>query len=445
MTLYRSRPKALRFAAAGAIAAFVLSGCAGGIHLSRADAPPSGEVAKSKRDSERNVARAEKSVVKDPQSAALRTQLGLAYLADGRFDSATTAFDDGIRLGDNSPRTALSLALAKIGAGHDREALAILEQQRDSIPVSDMGLALALAGDSTRGVALLADALRAGDNTPKLRQNLAYAYALDGRWREARTMMAQDVPADQVDDRISDWALRAKPQDYQQRVAGLLGAPVRSDPGQPAQLALAGSPAVERLAAQAASPAPTFLPASTELPAVAEAPMPAAAPAFAATAPEAVPVVQNIFATAFTAPSAAPRAAVPVQGRQRPARTVRVALPAAKPAAVAPQLVAKNGSHLVQLGSFSSPQSARRGWDLLVARNPNLRGHRMVITPAVVDGKNYWRVAAAGFDAGTAAGTCASVKSRGGACFAYAATRTPAGAQSALAHAGSGPALARRR
>ena len=443
MTSYRSRPKALRFAAAGAIAAFVLSGCAGGIHLSRADAPPSGEVAKSKRDSERNVARAEKSVAKEPQSAALRTQLGLAYLAEGRFDSATTAFDDGIRLGDNSPRTALSLALAKIGAGHDREALAILEQQRDSIPVSDMGLALALAGDSNRGVALLADALRAGDNTAKLRQNLAYAYALDGRWREARTMMAQDVPADQVDDRISDWALRAKPQDYQQRVAGLLGAPVRSDPGQPAQLALAGSPAVERLAVQTASPAPIALAVNTELPAIAEAPMPASAPAFAAAAPEPVPVVQNTFAAAFIAPSTAPRAEVAVQRHQRPARTVRVALPAAKPAA--PQRVANNGSHLVQLGSFSSPQSARRGWDLLVARNPNLRGHRMVITPAMVDGKNYWRVAAAGFDAGTAAGTCATVKSRGGACFAYAATRAPAGAQSALAYASSGPAFARRR
>ena len=168
----------------------------------------------------------------------------------------------------------------------------------------------------------------------------------------------------------------------------------------------------------------------------------ASAPPFAATAAEAVPVVQNTFANAFTAPSPATRAVAPVQRRQRSAR---VALPAAKPAAVAPQLADNKGSHLVQLGSFSSPQSARRGWDLLVARNPNLRGHRMVITPAVVDGKNYWRVAAAGFDAGTAAGTCASVKSRGGACFAYAATRTPAGAQSALAHAGSGPALARRR
>ena len=172
--------------------------------------------------------------------------------------------------------------------------------------------------------------------------------------------------------------------------------------------------------------------------------MPAPAPPFAATAPEAVPMVQNIFAHAFTGPSAAPRAAAPVQRRQRPARTVRIALPAAKPFVAPPQHVANNGSHLVQLGSFSSAQSARRGWDLLVARNPNLRGHRMVITPAVVGGKNYWRVAAAGFDAGTAAGTCASVKSRGGACFAYAATRALAGAQSGLAQAGFGPALARR-
>ncbi len=82
-------------------------------------------------------------------------------------------------------------------AGRNRDAVAILDDWRDAIPVADLGLALALAGEPTRGSAILADALRNGENTPKLRQNLAYAYALDGRWREARIMMMQDVPADQ--------------------------------------------------------------------------------------------------------------------------------------------------------------------------------------------------------------------------------------------------------
>jgi hypothetical protein len=39
----------------------------------------------------------------------------------------------------------------------------------------------------------------------------------------------------------------------------------------------------------------------------------------------------------------------------------------------------------------------------------------------VVHGRNFWRVAAAGFNAGGASGMCSSVKARGGVCFAYAA------------------------
>jgi cell division septation protein DedD len=343
-----------------------------------------------------------------------------------------------VSLGDNSSRLALSLALAKTGAGQGREALAILEAQRDSIPVSDLGLALALAGDSSRGVALLTDALRGGENTPKLRQNLAYAYALDGRWSDARIMMAQDVPADLIDQRITEWAMRAKPDDYRERVAGLIGAPLRSDPGQPVQLALANTPTFDQLAAEASATPPA--PANAELAASTETQIPA--PAYGLSEPAARPVVQSTFAESSAAP--APRAAAPAQARHRPARTVRITLPAAKPAA--PKIAAStSGTHLVQLGSFSSEQSAKRAWNLLVARNPNLRGHRMVITPAVVDGKNYWRVAAAGFDAGTAQGACSTVKSRGGACFAYAASRVPAGAVTGFAQARLGKAIATRR
>ncbi len=118
---------------------------------------------------------------------------------------------------------------------------------------------------------------------------------------------------------------------------------------------------------------------------------------------------------------------------------MRVVLPAAKPH------VLRNGSHLVQLGSFASAQGARRGWGVLTARNPELRNYRMVITPAVVNGRNFWRVAAAGFNAGGANGLCSSVKGRGGVCFAYAATRAPAGALPASNMTGAGPRMARRK
>lgn len=473
MNSLRSTPKAIGFVALGAIAVATLGACAGSAHLARADAHSERDASRSKRGVERDVLIAERAVARSPQNSSLRAALGSAYLQVARFTSATTAFDDAMRLGDNSPRTALSLALAKVGAGHGREAVAILDDWRDTIPASDLGLALALSGETTRGVAILTDALRGGQNSPKLRQNLAYAYALDGRWREARTMMEQDIPADQVDQRISDWAMQGRPEDSQKRIASLLGAPVRSDPGLPQNLALGNSDTVEQLAAEATAtqlqPVQQPVVAQAELPAageatsatpvappavalandVSEAPV-AAAPAYiapsASTAPESVAVAQpaesNPFANAFdgSAVQAPAPALAPVwRASTKLPRTVRVVLPTARP------VITHSGSHLVQLGSFSSPEGARRGWGILASRNPRLREYRMVITPAVVNGKNYWRVAAAGFDSGTASGMCSTVKNRGGVCFAYAATRVPPGAIPNRAQAVAGPQFARRK
>jgi tetratricopeptide (TPR) repeat protein len=459
------RPKSFRSVATGAMAVAVLAGCTGSAHLARAgtysDRNADRNASSVSRAAEKDVVRAERALARSPQNASLRAALGVTYLQAGRFASATQVLDDAMRLGDNSPRTALSLALAKVGAGRGREAVAILDDWRDGIPASDLGLALALAGESSRGVAILTDALRAGDNSVKLRQNLAYAYALDGRWREARTMMEQDVPADLIEARISQWALQGKAEDYQKRVAALLGAPVRSDPGLPQNLALGDTAPVEQIASEAtaqagsqtAYAAPAALPAATasELPAAAEPR--AAVPAVAVSQPvaaeattftpvtQSAPVVQSIPASNFSsafADTPAPARLAPATSQRAP-RTVRVVLPASKPYAL------KSGSHLVQLGSFASAQGARRGWGILTARNPELRNYRMVITPAVVNGRNYWRVAAAGFNASGASGMCSTVRNHGGACFAYAATRAPAGALPATTQVAAGLRMARRR
>mgnify|MGYP000328923404 FL=1 len=210
------------------------------------------QAALAKGQPEKAIELGETIVAASPREPAYRALLAQAYLRAGRFGSAAATFDDAIKLGDSSTKSAIGLALSYAATGRSRDAVAILDDWRDAIPAADLGLALALAGEPTRGSAILADALRNGENTPKLRQNLAYAYALDGRWSEARIMMTQDVPADQIDGRISDWAAKARPEDYHIRVASLLSVPVRSDPGQPARLALNASPAKDKLAAAAA-------------------------------------------------------------------------------------------------------------------------------------------------------------------------------------------------
>jgi uncharacterized protein YfiM (DUF2279 family) len=114
-------------------------------------------------------------------------------------------------------------------------------------------------------------------------------------------------------------------------------------------------------------------------------------------------------------------------------------------ASTAPLRPSADGKHSVQLGSFSSPQGARRAWGIFVARNPELKNYKMVITHAVVHGKDFWRVAAAGFDRAEARGMCSTVKTRGGGCFAYATGTLKTNVPGAPERGASGPAFARRR
>jgi Flp pilus assembly protein TadD len=404
---------------------------------------------------EKQVIVAERAVAKAPRDAGARLQLGQSYLAAGRFASAAASFEDAVALGDQSPATALRMALSYMGAGRNLEAVALLEQWRESIPASDYGLALALAGQPGQAVTVLGDAIQHGENTSKARQNLAYAYALGGRLREARVIAAYDVPADQIEARISDWALQASIGSQQSRVAVMLGAPVRNDPGQPTALALS-TPADAAAFATRAMPAPPLAMAG-ELPALNRA-APPMAPVFSQAEPEAVP-------TAAAAPEPvgdyAPVAPAPVLAAAGPASALRFvsnpvlqdisryseveARPAAMPAtvrtAVAPPLPATKplpthaqpdpavrarpvrtaaSTHAVQLGSFFSEESARRAWDVYVGRDPSLRERELRITQAVVNGRRYWRVAAVGYDAVAARHMCSAVRSRGRDCLAYA-------------------------
>lgn len=437
---------------AGAVLAVgLLAGCAAQGMTVRGNSAEAARQALLKGNGEKAVVSAEAAVAASPRDAALRVLLAQAYFKSGRFQSAATTFDDAMKLGDNSARTALSLALAQVGAGQQQAALAVLDDWRGEIPASDLGLALALAGEPERGVSVLADALRGGENTAKVRQNLAYAYALAGRWKEARVMASQDVPADKLDDRLTEWAVSVAPEQYQRRVAALLNTPIRRDAGQPAMLALANNPAMEQLAAEAtANPAAPVAvavkmpsaPASAELAPVDEAPAAAAASLAVAETPAPAQVA--------AAPAEAPASGVNfvsqpvIQVASAPAPQPAVRPVRAKTAYAAP--VATGGTHMVQLGSFSSPQGARRAWGIYSARNASLAGYRMNITPAVVKGKNVWRVAAAGISgAGTANGLCSSVKKRGGACFAYAAPSRGKAAPAAPGRDASGPMMARKR
>jgi hypothetical protein len=186
--------------------------------------------------------------------------------------------------------------------------------------------------------------------------------------------------------------------------------------------------------------------AASELPPVDRAsPLPvSSAPASAAPAPSAD--VPSGFAAAFARADAQPGFVsqpvvqpIPVSRTPQAPRAADRARPH-RQAVAAP----RSGTHMVQLGSFSSESNARRAIGIYTARNAELRNYRLTIIPAVVNGRSYWRVAAAGLDGSGARQLCSGVRNRGGACFAYAAGRAPAGARVEMALGGAGSLKARR-
>lgn len=427
-----------------ALAGVTLTGCA-------ASAPPANlsaskaEAALAKGNYESAVDYAEAAVRGDPRNAQFRATLGSAYLEAGRFASAATSFDDAIKLGDNSPRTALSLALALAGDGKGEQAVSTLKGWEGEIAASDLGLAYSLAGQPERGIHVLSNALRNGENTAKVRQNLAYSYALAGRWREARLMAEQDLGNQKVGDRMAEWAASIHPEAYRIRVAMLLQVtPDAKDPGQPVQLALANFPTSEQLASEAVEvPAPVAQPAPSaialgnagstptdgyELAPIGDAPEAFAPAAYQAPSPTRVSDFQAAFANTDSASTG--KVALDSRSFVAPApKAATKAAPKKAPAKTASRLAAADGTHLVQLGSFSSEQGARRAWGIYVKRYPELSGHEMVLSQAKVNGKTFWRVAAGGYSANSSRSMCGKVSKAGGeGCIAYAQSRPLPGA-----------------
>ncbi|MEM6584333.1 MAG: tetratricopeptide repeat protein [Pseudomonadota bacterium] len=455
---------------------------------------------------------AEKAVLADPRNAEYRALLGKAYLETGRYQSAAMSFGDALELGDQNPRTVLSYALTQTAIGGGKNALDKLMKFERSMDPADAGLAMALAGDPERGVFVLTNALRSGQNSAKVRQNLAYTYALAGNWRAARVMAAEDVPADQLDARLSDWASNARPEDHMVRVAQLLGISPERDNGVPTKLALSNFPSPAQMAAAAKAKAPVkpvkkaptqiaSAPKSVAKPVAKPAPAKVTPTKVASTKPSPVKAAPNkttpkpvskmakstpakpavtksvekkvdsiLAATTTSAPTRVAAKSAPTKEAKAPRKTtskprtssktvakaqpastgpsfvsrpVTQELPAPTTKAPAPQRVAaapkpvtkvaakpapKGDSHMVQLGSYNSEAEAKAGWTTLQRKFGELKTHDVLITKAEVNGKTFYRVAAAGFGRQGAAQMCSTVRGAGRGCFAYAKTNPPAGA-----------------
>lgn len=374
------------------------------------------EQALAKGKTDRALTFAELAVEADMQNRDYRGLLARIYMSQGRFVSAERTLMDVMDLGQVDPRTVISLALSRIAQGNVDSAVSLVEANRAIVPVSDYGLTLALAGRSGDAVSILTDAIRTDNASARTRQNLALAYALDGRWRDARIMASQDMAQDSVNERIAEWAQFARPQAYTLRVAGLLKVRANmSDTGQPIRLAL--NSATPASLAQADVPvAPvefTAQPPAVELAAVGPAPVTESA-GFAAVetdvqvaSPVAIAVATQAEAPLIKAPEGPAKAAT----SNAPVKLALAEIPASSVSAV-------SGTHVVQLGAFSNVANAQAAWSKYSKRYGVLSGYNSASSTVTVNGRTLIRVAAMGFgNASSANSACRQIKARGGVCL----------------------------
>lgn len=353
------------------------------------------------------VSLAEQAVANSPQSAEVRALLGNAYFASGRFASAEAAYRDSLSLQAAQPQAVLKLALVQIAQGKNAAAVALLDSARGMVEAADHGLALALAGQPNEAVQLLEPAARAVGADSRVRQNLALAYGLSGDWEAARTIAAQDLPANLVDSRVRQWIALAKPARASDQVAALVGVvPAASDPGQPVKLALGGS--AQQVAQAAPAPAPAEAPApqpvQPEVAAVELPPIPAYVPA---------PV--EVAAIEASVPVAAPAAAPAPAPALEPSPKPRKAAARSKPRGA---IATGTSSAVVQLGAYKSAERVALAWSQLSQRYPALKSYSPV--RARFDGPQgtVWRLSVKGFgNQQDALASCRQLRSRGANCF----------------------------
>ncbi|GAA0727651.1 SPOR domain-containing protein [Sphingomonas japonica] len=372
-----------------------------------------------KRQTAEAVVHAEAAVAGDPNNAAHRALLGKAYLSAGRFQSASQALSDALTLAPGDGQVALNLALAQTALGDWDGARATLNRSA-AIDAADKGLALALAGNPMGGIQLLGEAARDPRAPAKVRQNLALGLALAGKWQEAKAVAAIDLSPADVDKRIMQWSVFARPAQASDQVAALLHVTPVADQGQPMQLAL-NAPVASDVAVAEAEPLDAFMPGPVgEM--ASTAPVEVAVAAMAVT-PDGTAVTRFVSTGEIVQPL--PAGYVPANLRSAPvmvAATERARPVVSKPTG-GTKASLERGSYFVQLGAYDSAGVARDAWGRMARRVPTLAS----LAPQGMSAGSFYRLSVGGFARGDANRLCGQVKARGGNCF----VRTSAGEQTA--------------
>jgi Flp pilus assembly protein TadD len=401
---------------------------------------------------------AERAVELSPRDAGYRMLLADLYLKNGRFASAEAAYGDVLSIDPKNQRAALARTLMLIGQGKTGEAQIELDRLAAFAPPADVGLALALAGQSDRAIEMLEPAARAPQANGRVRQNLALAYALAGDWGRARVVASQDLSPAEVGNRLRQWAAFSNPSAPHLQVAAVLGVTAApSDAGQPVRLALVRPSAEPQAYAEAAVPTvPTVLAAAggpLEAVQVQPDPVPpvvAVAQAEVIAAPastaEAYSYEPPAHGDVFAAPVQVAAVKIPVTPRRAEiveaprvfaavnslveapavmkrasARISKAPLIAFKPVKPTAPRAKALGRYVVQIGAYKNAVQVEQAWSR-AHRRYDFAGGQPLSTTITLPGKGtLHRLAVSGYDNhNDAARLCQSIRGKGGTCFVRA-------------------------
>ena len=448
-----NRNMLMKLAVSGFVLGVTTTGCAapGKVAAGPNDAAGKPEVAAASAEKARAaledgkvskaVGLAEAAVAASPRDGHYRALLGQAYLNDGRFASATDALSEAMELGVKDSNTVLAMTLAHIAQGKTSQAVSLLKENFDTVPAPDLGLALALAGDTESAIYILTEAARAEGATARTRQNLALALALSGRWAQARIVASQDLSLAKVETRMTEWSKLAEQPNPQMRVASLLGTKAQDDAGMPVRLALSNFPGT----AFAAADAPAELASADPAPVAAYAPPPPAAEAApAAVLASAEPAIRTIE---LPMPQRDENGVVPVTELPQP-KAAEIIMADAKPYRAAPRVSGERAETLrpaqkqalelatkilpkaiafdskkptgwaVQLGAYDSLGIAKEKWGVLKKKSAMLGNYPASSHAATVNGRNFYRLTVNGLATrADASKLCGELKAKGQTCF----------------------------
>jgi Flp pilus assembly protein TadD len=353
-----------------------------GVAMLRAQSEGAGQ--EQVRDSGLSIA--EQRVSLAPDDLEARRALAQIYFTSGRFRSAAQACDDALAIAPADEALRLKKALALLAQGNSVAAVGELDRIGN---LPDAGLAYALAGQTRRGVDILAQAARHSDATPRTRQNLALALALDGQWARARVVAAQDLDAATLEARVRQWAVLVATADPAAQTAGLLEITPAADDGRPMELA--------------------YIPPEARVRQV------AAAPAVVETSPLPNPVEVAAAAPIVVTPVAA---AAPAGGAVKASASSPAPRLAARKIGAAVSTAPAN-RWVVQIAAYDRAELLEANWQRLRRNNAELLGdYEAVRSEVTIGNRRYYRLALAGFDGRVeAVDLCEALQAKGRACF----------------------------